>query len=110
MQAEWHSRRALTSLIALICVAVLLVATEAEAAHACERPSPGIPQAGIDTGENAVRGPCLICASAHSPSLATASLEFLPELNVSQAVPLQPALRRQMLDSFALHVRPPPVF
>jgi hypothetical protein len=94
---------------AVLCVALVLMATTAEAAHFHQLDALARPQQIKTSGAvTPAHGGCLLCVGAHSPGLAAPFLPVLPRSVSSEAATTPPPLRLQSFYSFALHVRPPP--
>jgi hypothetical protein len=96
------------ALVAVCCIALVLIATTAEAGHSCE-PVPVQTHHGSQV--NAVLsngGPCLLCLGVHSPGLAAPISPLAPVL-ISTEIPaaILPN-QRGSLSVFALYIRPPP--
>ncbi len=95
---------------AWVCVAILLIASSAEAAHFCELG--GIVASARITVEHSTGAAptfCLICATAHSPSLAAAVVALALGYTVTRSAFAPAASSWSRLHSFALYVRPPPL-
>ncbi len=104
-----YRRGALSAWIAAACIVLMLIVTSVEAGHACDVGLyGGARQATASTTAESGHSPCLLCLGAHSPSLATLVAPAAPEVIIAtNAVAVAPA-HRQLLQSFALQVRPPP--
>jgi len=91
------------------CLALLLVATSAEAAHFCELAG-SLGHAQVVAGHATGSAPafCLICVTAHSPSLAAPLISFTPGVGIAGRAFAQPVQPWSRLQVFALYIRPPP--
>jgi hypothetical protein len=96
--------------VGVVCAAVFLAVTLVQTIHFCELVGGSSGQqfrtAGVVNSGHAF---CVLCATAHSPSLA--SPRFLPAQAPASAEIVQPAEldRHSSPQSFALYVRPPPL-
>ncbi len=93
---------------ALLCVAVIAVITSVAAAHACQVFGPNGQQIRSGAAVSPDHGPCLICLSAHSPSLAAPFAAIPASLIQAEMAGARPLSERPSLQAFGLYVRPPP--
>ena len=100
--------RAVRTVIATLCVVLVMVATTAEAGHSCESP---LAQPHGKTDVRTIAGgavPCLLCLGVHSPSLAAPISAVAPDLLTYEvATSILPDAHPSVAE-FALYTRPPP--
>jgi hypothetical protein len=100
----------LPALGACLCIGVLLMATFAQALDSCEfAPLRTTHHFCAEYSAQSGSNICLICASAHTPSLAAPVSALLASACVSDVCGLLGEFSSSALHVFALYVRPPPV-
>ena len=94
---------------ACLCIGVLLMATFAQALDSCEfAPLRTTHHFCADYSAQSASNICLICASAHTPSLAAPVSALLAPACVSDVCASLRESSTPALHIFALYVRPPP--
>ena len=105
------TRRAQTNSAAwltVVCIAMLLAATTAQAGHFCGFPIPDANGGSqVASSRSAV---CLICLMASSAMAAIMLVVFFPCLRGGARAWCPRVQPRPFLESFQLYVRPPPAY
>lgn len=100
----------LLALGASLCIGVLLMSTLAQALDSCEfAPLRTTHHFCADYSAQSAANICLICASAHTPSLAAPLSAVLAPARVNDVCGSLRESSSSALHIFALYVRPPPV-
>ncbi len=96
--------------LAPLCIALLLVATVAQAAHFCGFPSLDL-RSGVQVqAESPNTTLCLTCLMAQWVAAMVLSITFSSVFRRRLCVSLLQIRPRPFLESFQLYVRPPPIF
>jgi len=96
--------------LALLCLALLLVATVAQAAHFCGFQSFDLRGGAQMRAESPNTTLCLTCLMAQSVAALVLSTTFSSVFRRRLRVSLLQIRPRTFLESFQLYVRPPPIF
>ncbi len=103
-------RRQSVVFTAVVCVVMLVAASQVEAAHFCQLTAAAAGrQASAQESEGAAPRICPICATAHQASMGAAQTPAPPTFEVTaSAAPVAPQPHSR-LQVFTLDVRPPPL-
>jgi hypothetical protein len=101
-------RTILPTWLAVLCIAMLLLSTTAQAVHFCELSAPGdlVVFQPRDAAPNSAI--CLICLLAHSAATVVLIVVFSPTFRKRDRITVPQVRPRLFLESFQLYVRPPP--
>ena len=96
--------------LAPLCIALLLVATVAQAAHFCGFPLLDLSGGAQVRAESPGTTLCLTCLMAQSAAAILLSITFSSLFRRRPRAALLQIHPRPFLESFQLYVRPPPIF